>query len=92
MNIISGVYHYGNYEGDFYFNGERCQFKSVNDSVEKGIAIIHQHLALVPLLTIAENIFLGNEQAKNGVIDWQSAWASGSWSRSARQSPRMSSC
>ena len=72
MNIISGVYHYGNYEGDFYFNGERCQFKSVNDSVEKGIAIIHQHLALVPLLTIAENIFLGNEQAKNGVIDWQS--------------------
>lgn len=70
MNIISGIYPYGTYEGSFYYNGEECVFKDIKDSEEKKIAIIHQHLALIPPLSIAENIFIGNEQAKNGVIDW----------------------
>ena len=70
MNIISGIYPYGTYEGSFYFYGEECAFKSVKDSETKNIAIIHQHLALVPQLSIAENIYIGNEQAKNGIIDW----------------------
>ena len=70
MKIISGVIPYGSYEGEFYYNGELCKFNNINDSKEKGIAIIHQHLALLPLLSIAENIFLGNEQAKGQIINW----------------------
>lgn len=71
MNIISGIYPHGTYEGSFYYNGEECIFKSVKDSEARNIAIIHQHLALIPQLSIAENIYIGNEQAKNGIIDWE---------------------
>ena len=60
MNIISGVYPYGSYEGTFFLNGEECRFKSVRDSEAAQIAIIHQQLALIPGLSIAENIFAGN--------------------------------
>jgi putative multiple sugar transport system ATP-binding protein len=70
MNIISGVYPHGAYEGSFFLNGEECIFKSVSDSEAKHIAIIHQQLALIPQLSIAENIFIGNERSRNGVIDW----------------------
>ena len=56
--------------GEIHFEGEECRFKGIHDSERKGIVIIHQELALVPLLSIAENIFLGNEQARYGVIDW----------------------
>ena len=70
MKVLSGVYPYGDYEGDIKFMGAECRFKGIHDSEEKGIIIIHQELALVPLLSIAENIFLGNEQAKGGVINW----------------------
>lgn len=56
MNIISGVYPYGSYEGTFFLNGEECRFKSVRDSEAAQIAIIHQQLALIPGLSIAENI------------------------------------
>ena len=69
MKVLSGVYPYGSYEGQIIYNGEECHFRSIRDSEHKGIVIIHQELALVPLLSIAENIFLGNEQARNGVID-----------------------
>lgn len=70
MNIISGVYPKGSYEGSFYYNGEECSFSGIKDSEEKNIAIIHQQLALIPPLSIAENIFVGNEKGKRGLIDW----------------------
>ena len=70
MNVLSGVYPHGTYTGQIFFKGEECIFKDIKDSEKKGIAIIHQELALVPYLSIAENMFLGNEQAKNGIIDW----------------------
>jgi len=68
MNILSGVYPHGTYEGDIIVEGEVCVFKFINDSEAKGIAIIHQELALIPSLSIAENVFLGNEQADKGII------------------------
>ena len=70
MKVLSGVYPHGSYEGQIIYKGEEQHFKSIRDSEHKNIVIIHQELALVPLLSIAENIFLGNEQAKGGVIDW----------------------
>ncbi len=70
MKVLSGVYPYGSYDGQIVYKGEEQHFRSIRDSEHKGIVIIHQELALVPLLSIAENIFLGNEQAKVGVIDW----------------------
>ncbi|MBN2735501.1 MAG: sugar ABC transporter ATP-binding protein [Spirochaetales bacterium] len=71
MNVLSGIYPYGTYEGDILYHGEICQFKNIKDSESKGIAIIHQELALSPYMSVAENIFLGNERARNGVIDWR---------------------
>lgn len=71
MNILSGVYPYGTYEGDIIVNGEICQFKDIRESKAKGIAIIHQELALIPSLSIAENVFIGNEQTDNGfTVNW----------------------
>jgi len=71
MNILSAVYPYGTYEGDIVVDGEVCVFKSIKDSEAKGIAIIHQELALIPSLSIAENVFLGNEQTDKGlIINW----------------------
>ncbi|MBF0677602.1 MAG: ATP-binding cassette domain-containing protein [Devosia sp.] len=70
MKVLSGVYPHGSYDGQIIYQGEEQHFKSIRDSEHKGIVIIHQELALVPLLSIAENIFLGNEVAKSGVIDW----------------------
>ncbi|MFC5814201.1 multiple monosaccharide ABC transporter ATP-binding protein [Nonomuraea harbinensis] len=70
MKVLSGVYPHGTYEGDIHFDGERCAFGGIRDSEHAGIVIIHQELALSPQLSIAENVFLGNERAKRGVIDW----------------------
>lgn len=70
MNIISGVYPSGTYEGEFRFGGKLCAYKSVRDSEDAGIGIIHQELALIPELSVAENIFLGNERAPGQIIDW----------------------
>jgi putative multiple sugar transport system ATP-binding protein len=70
MNVLSGVYPHGTYTGDIYFQGKECQFRDITESEAVGLVIIHQELALIPLLSIAENLFLGNERAKNGVIDW----------------------
>ncbi|MDP2779740.1 multiple monosaccharide ABC transporter ATP-binding protein [Devosia sp.] len=70
MKVLSGVYPVGSYDGKIIFQGEEQHFKTIADSEAKGIVIIHQELALVPLLSIAENIFLGNEQARAGIIDW----------------------
>ncbi len=74
MNILSGVYVYGNYEGDIIFDGEECRFGGIRDSEKKGIAIIHQELALVPYMTIAENMFLGNEQGSTLRLDWDATY------------------
>ncbi len=70
MKVLSGVYPHGSYEGQIIYNGEEQRFRGIQDSERLGIIIIHQELALVPLLSITENIFLGNEQAHRGVIDW----------------------
>ncbi len=70
VKILSGVYPHGSYEGEILFEGEPCEFRTIRDSEERGIVIIHQELALSPYLSIAENIFLGNERAKRGVVDW----------------------
>lgn len=76
MKVLSGVWPYGSYEGDILFDDKECRFNSIRDSEELGIVIIHQELALVPYLTIAENMFLGNEQLKApGVIDWDATYA-----------------
>lgn len=70
MKVLSGVYPHGSYTGDIYFQGKECRFKDINHSEAVGIVIIHQELALIPNLSIAENLFLGNERQKNGVISW----------------------
>jgi putative multiple sugar transport system ATP-binding protein len=71
MKVLSGVHEFGTYEGDIVYNGAVCQFRDIKESEKKGIVIIHQELALIPYLSIAENIFLGNEQASKGIIDWK---------------------
>ncbi|WP_149204010.1 multiple monosaccharide ABC transporter ATP-binding protein [Actinotalea subterranea] len=71
MKVLSGVYPHGTYEGDIVYEGKHAQFGSINDSEHVGVVIIHQELALVPYLSVAENIFLGNEQrGRGGLIDW----------------------
>ena len=70
MKILSGVYPHGSYSGEIFFQNQECRFKDINHSEEMGIVIIHQELALSPYLSISENIFLGNERQKNGVINW----------------------
>lgn len=70
MKVLSGVHPHGSYEGDILFQGEHCAFKDIRASEDRGIVIIHQELALVPYLSIAENIFLGNENATRGIISW----------------------
>lgn len=75
MNVLSGIYPYGSYEGDIVYNGDICKFKTIKDSERLGIVIIHQELALVPYLSIAENMFLGNEIGKKFAIDWSKTHA-----------------
>ncbi|WP_166867991.1 MULTISPECIES: multiple monosaccharide ABC transporter ATP-binding protein [unclassified Salinibacterium] len=71
MKVLSGVYPYGSYDGDIVFEGETVAFRDLSDSEAQGIVIIHQELALSPYLSIAENIFLNNEQrGALGLIDW----------------------
>lgn len=70
MKVLSGVYAYGSYEGDILFDGNVQQFSNISDSEKTGIAIIYQELALVPELTVYENIFLGHEIKKGRLIDW----------------------
>ncbi|MGW0737530.1 multiple monosaccharide ABC transporter ATP-binding protein [Streptomyces sp. NPDC002851] len=70
MKVLSGVHPHGSYDGEILFEGEPVAFKDIRASERHGIVIIHQELALVPHLSIAENIFLGNEQQGRGFIDW----------------------
>jgi putative multiple sugar transport system ATP-binding protein len=73
MKVLSGVYPHGSYDGDILFENTPVQFKDIRHSEAAGVVIIHQELALIPELSIAENIFLGNETARRGVIDWDAA-------------------
>ncbi|KQO96903.1 multiple monosaccharide ABC transporter ATP-binding protein [Leifsonia sp. Leaf264] len=75
MKVLSGVYPAGTYTGEIVFRGEKVEFKDIRSSENAGIVIIHQELALIPELSITENIFLGNELARHGVIDWVEAKA-----------------
>jgi putative multiple sugar transport system ATP-binding protein len=75
MKVLSGVYPHGTYSGDIVFEGQERKFAAISNSEDIGIIIIHQELALVPLLSIAENIFLGHEPAKHGVINWYEAFS-----------------
>ena len=75
MKVLSGVYPHGEYTGEIVFEGQPRAFHTISDSENVGIVIIHQELALVPLLSIAENIFLGHETGRFGVIDWYEAYA-----------------
>ena len=70
MKVLSGVYGFGTYNGKILYEGNECRFKNVKDSEREGIVIIHQELALIPQLSIMENIFMGNEQKRQGRIDW----------------------
>jgi len=70
MNVLSGIYPFGTYSGSILFNGVECKFRDIKESEKSGISIIHQELALVPYMSIAENIFLGNERESKGIIDW----------------------
>ncbi|MBE6932627.1 MAG: ATP-binding cassette domain-containing protein [Ruminococcaceae bacterium] len=74
MNVLSGIYPYGTYTGDIVYDGEVCRFSKIRDSEAKGIVIIHQELALVPDMTIGENMFLGNERGKSYAIDWTTTY------------------
>ncbi len=73
MKVLSGVYPYGSYDGDIIYQSEVQRFNGIRASENAGIAIIHQELALIPHLSITENIFLGNEPGRFGVIDWKKA-------------------
>ena len=74
MKVLSGIYPAGSYEGEITYDGEPVAFASIRDSEREGIVIIHQELALVPYLSLAENIFLGNEvHGRGGLIDWNRA-------------------
>ena len=74
MNVLSGIYPHGSYEGEILYHGEECKFNEINDSEEKGIVIIHQELALVPYMTIGENMFLGNERGTKFKINWEDTY------------------
>jgi putative multiple sugar transport system ATP-binding protein len=75
MKVLSGVYPHGSYEGSILFDGQERHFRDINDSEKLGIIIIHQELALIPLMSIAENIFLANAPSKFGVIDRDERYA-----------------
>jgi len=75
MNVLSGIYPYGSYEGDIIYNGEICKFSQINDSEKEGIVIIHQELALIPYMSIGENMYLGNERGSALSINWSETYA-----------------
>lgn len=74
MKVLSGVHPYGSYEGKIYYEEEECKFNEIRDSESKGIVIIHQELALVPYMSIGENMFLGNERGSKLRISWEETY------------------
>jgi putative multiple sugar transport system ATP-binding protein len=74
MNVLSGIYPAGDYSGEIILDSEKCEFHTIKQSEHKGIVIIHQELALVPYLSIGENLFLGNERGNFLKIDWDATY------------------
>lgn len=74
MKVLCGIYPHGSYQGDIYFSGEIVTAKTIRDTEQKGIAIIHQELALVKQMTVLENLFLGNEWGRYGVMDYDNMY------------------
>lgn len=74
MNVLSGIYPYGSYEGEIIYDGKLCKYSNIKDSEKDGIVIIHQELALIPYMTIGENMYLGNEKGKKLAIDWNDTY------------------
>jgi putative multiple sugar transport system ATP-binding protein len=70
VKVLSGVYPHGTYTGEIIFENKSCAFADIKQSEKAGIVIIHQELALSPYLSIAENIFIGDERAKYNIINW----------------------
>lgn len=70
MKVLCGIYPHGSYQGDIYFSGDLITAKTIRDTEQKGIAIIHQELALVKQMTVLENMFLGNEWGRFGLMDY----------------------
>ncbi len=73
MKVLSGVYPHGTYEGRIIYRDSEMTFKTIKESENAGIVIIHQELTMIPELSITENIFMGNEVVKHGLIDWDTA-------------------
>lgn len=73
MKVLSGVYPHGSYEGRIIYMGNEMVFKNIKESENAGIVIIHQELTMIPELSITENIFMGNEVVRRGLIDWETA-------------------
>ncbi len=70
MKVLSGVYPEGTFEGEILVNDSTQHFRWIRDSEAAGIAIIFQELSLVKEMTVGENIFLGREPSRFGVVDW----------------------
>lgn len=75
MKVLSGIHPYGSYTGDIIYDGKECRFSQIKDSEKLGIVIIHQELALIPEMTIGENMYLGNERGHKYAIDWNMTYS-----------------
>ncbi len=75
MNVLGGIFPHGTYEGEIGIDGEVRRFDSVRAAEDAGIAVVHQELSLVPEFSIAENIFLGREPRRFGVIETESLYS-----------------
>ncbi len=77
MKILAGVYPWGTYEGQIFYNGQELKLvdRSIRQAAEEGIAIVYQELTLVPSITVGENIYLGKEPIKNGIINWDKLYS-----------------
>ncbi len=70
IKVLCGYYPAGTYGGEVLLDGKVASFRGLRDSEEHGIALIAQELALVPALSVAENLLLGREPARGGLIRW----------------------
>jgi len=75
IKILAGVHAHGSYEGTLWLDGREVRFGSTRDAEAAGIAVIHQELALVPEMTVAENLCLGNAPTRRGLVDWDAVYA-----------------
>jgi D-xylose transport system ATP-binding protein len=75
IKTLSGIHPAGSYEGQLRMDGKPIAFRSTKDAEASGLAVIYQELALVSEMSVAENIFLGQEPRRNGLIDWLTIYA-----------------